>query len=208
MLTFLRDSGKLTDRKARLFAVACCRSIWHLMTDGRSRTAVVVAERFADGLTIKRWLKEARGEAFCVFDYVESEVEVAAVWASIRVAHPAADLVAGEVAARTAEAQRGIKRADRENARLLREIFGPVPFRSISIPPSVRAWNNSIIQHLAEAAYENRLLPSGHLDPERLAVLADALEEAGADAEMVEHLRQPGPHVRGCWTVDLLLGKS
>jgi hypothetical protein len=43
------------------------------------------------------------------------------------------------------------------------------------------------------------------LDPDRLAVLADAMEEAGADAEMVEHLRGPGPHVRGCLVLDLLL---
>jgi hypothetical protein len=51
-----------------------------------------------------------------------------------------------------------------------------------------------------------RQFPSGELDPHRLAVLADALEEAGAPAELVEHLRSPGPHVRGCWPVDLCLG--
>jgi hypothetical protein len=44
---------------------------------------------------------------------------------------------------------------------------------------------------------------------DRLAVLADALEEAGcADADILSHLRGPGPHVRGCWVVDLLLGKE
>jgi hypothetical protein len=40
------------------------------------------------------------------------------------------------------------------------------------------------------------------------AVLADALEEAGADAELVEHLRGPGLHLRGCWAVDLILGRE
>ena len=47
------------------------------------------------------------------------------------------------------------------------------------------------------------------LDPDRLAVLADALEEAGCDnADLLSHLRGPGPHVRGCWALDLLLGKE
>ena len=62
---------------------------------------------------------------------------------------------------------------------------------------------------MAEAAYEQRELPAGTLDPARLTVLADALEDAGcADADLLGHLRGPGPHVRGCWAVDLLLGKG
>jgi hypothetical protein len=59
---------------------------------------------------------------------------------------------------------------------------------------------------LAQVAYDERNLPSWELDPARLA---DALEEAGcADADILSHLRGPGPHVRGCWAVDLLLGKE
>ena len=62
---------------------------------------------------------------------------------------------------------------------------------------------------LARPAYEDRLLPSGHLDPVRLAVLADALEEAGCtDESILTHLRSAGPHVRGCWALDLVLGKE
>jgi hypothetical protein len=62
---------------------------------------------------------------------------------------------------------------------------------------------------LAPAAYEERALPSGELDPARLAVLADALEDTGcADSEVLGHLRGPGPHVRGCWALDLILGKG
>jgi hypothetical protein len=51
-------------------------------------------------------------------------------------------------------------------------------------------------------------IDDGTLDPQRLAVLADALEEAGAEGELLEHLRGAGPHVRGCWAVDVCLGKS
>ena len=61
---------------------------------------------------------------------------------------------------------------------------------------------------LARAAYEQRELPGGNLDTTRLAVLADALEDAGAAAGLVAHCRSPGPHVRGCWPIDLLLGKA
>ena len=52
-------------------------------------------------------------------------------------------------------------------------------------------------------------MPAGTLDNTRLAVLADALEEAGCtEADILGHLRGPGPHVRGCWVVDLILGKE
>jgi hypothetical protein len=65
------------------------------------------------------------------------------------------------------------------------------------------------VVRLAQAAYDDRHLPAGTLDNGRLAILADALEEAGCtDADVLGHLRGPGPHVRGCWAVDLLLGKA
>ena len=89
-------------------------------------------------------------------------------------------------------------------ADIFRELFGN-PFAPISIRP---AWSTPTVTNLAQAAYEERALPSGKLDAARLAVLSDALEEAGCDnADILNHLRSSGPHVRGCWAVDLLLGK-
>jgi hypothetical protein len=84
-------------------------------------------------------------------------------------------------------------------------IFGN-PFHAAALKS---AWQTPTVVALAHAAYENRILPAGTLDPARLAILADALEEAGCDnADILNHCRQPGEHVRGCWVVDLLLGKG
>jgi hypothetical protein len=88
---------------------------------------------------------------------------------------------------------------------LLRCVFGHMiwqgPFDRDTLPVA--------IEELARAAYEDRQLPGGHLVRARLLVLADALEEAGCAAEAIlAHLRGPGPHVRGCWCLDLLLGNG
>ena len=87
---------------------------------------------------------------------------------------------------------------------LLRDIFNPC--RPVTIDP---AWQTAQVVALAQAAYDQREPPAGTLDVARLAVLADALEEAGCtDQTVLDHLRGPGPHVRGCWVVDLILGKG
>jgi hypothetical protein len=65
------------------------------------------------------------------------------------------------------------------------------------------------VSHLTRGVYEERRLPEGTLDPARLPLLADALEDAACtDADLLGHLRGPRPHVRGCWAVDVVLGKS
>jgi hypothetical protein len=79
-------------------------------------------------------------------------------------------------------------------AAVIRDLFGN-PFRPITLDPD---WLAPTVRSLARAAYDERILPSGELDPRRLAVLADALEEAGcADEQVLSHLRGPGPPVRG-----------
>ena len=90
-------------------------------------------------------------------------------------------------------------------AEMLHCVFGN-PFRPVVLNP---AWRTPIVTALATAAYEDRVLPAGTLDPDRLAILADALEDAGCtDADILDHCRSGGPHVRGCWVVDLVLSKS
>ena len=92
---------------------------------------------------------------------------------------------------------------------LLRDVFGNPFGPPPTVDPAWLAWGDGLVRRLAAAAYEQRELPSGTLDAVRLAVLADALEEAGcADPNILGHLRGPGPHVRGCWPVDLLLGRE
>jgi hypothetical protein len=72
----------------------------------------------------------------------------------------------------------------------------------------LRKWNGGVIVGVAQAAYE-RPTQSGELDRQRMGVLADALEEAGCtDDGLLSHLRSPGPHFRGCWALDLVLGKQ
>jgi hypothetical protein len=93
---------------------------------------------------------------------------------------------------------------------LLRDLIGSPTHSLQLLPPPVLAWNGRTVQRLAEAAYNDRL-PDGTLDPSRLAIIADALLDAGAglDAEeLLSHLRSEGPHYRGCWGVDLVLGRS
>ncbi len=73
------------------------------------------------------------------------------------------------------------------------------------MPPAVLAWSEGTVRRIAEGAYEGRQLPAGTLDTGRLAILADALLDAGCDdEELIAHCRSAGPHVRGCWAIDLI----
>jgi hypothetical protein len=88
---------------------------------------------------------------------------------------------------------------------LLHDIFRAQPV----IDPAWLRWRESTISRLSQAIYEERQLPSGNLDATRLAILGDALSEAGcSDEGIIEHLRKPGSHVRGCFAVDALLGRT
>ncbi|MBM3982635.1 MAG: hypothetical protein FJ304_20660 [Planctomycetes bacterium] len=82
-------------------------------------------------------------------------------------------------------------------ADLLRDIFGPDP--DVGRDAFDPAWLTPDVQALARAIYARR-------DSAAVPVLADALEEAGCDdAEILDHCRAPGEHVRGCWAVEMFL---
>jgi hypothetical protein len=210
---------RASDRKLRLCAVACCRRVGHLFSEEKSHQNVEAAERIAEGKGSREELEGVRSRAATDYDaastaaYAASAAaheaskgrtayaSLAADWAAlaaclgrIRYVH---DLLPLSCSERVAQCV------------LLREVFGPLPFGPVGISPSVLTWNDGTVKRLAEGAYEHRLLPSGHLDGERLAVLADALEEAGCtDPTILNHCRQPGEHVRGCWLLDLILNKE
>jgi len=87
------------------------------------------------------------------------------------------------------------------HCRLLRDIFGRV-FRPATLDFRWLLTNSGLAERVARAAYDEH-------DFTALPILADALEEASCDnPDILSHLRGPGPHVRGCWAVDLILGKQ
>jgi hypothetical protein len=214
--------AQASDRKLRLAGVACCHRIWDLLPEGLwGREAVEVAELFADGAACDERRNAAEQTAT---DYAEALCENTERWVGwVRLppkawaAQAAVNAVdAGGYRSRLAcLAAHGAKvrqgnaagRTERHaQARLLRCIFGN-PFRPVAVAP---AWVTATVLGLAQAAYEEgRVLPSGQRDRARLAVLADALLDAGCDdEELVAHLRSGGPHVRGCRAVDTILGKT
>jgi hypothetical protein len=213
MLQFLR--GRSSDRKLRLFAVACCRRIWHFFADEVCKQTVEVGERFADGLASRNDRKAARAVAQAyAYAEVSAGREQHRDWASAALATvetPArsAALSAFLSAARTPanscerdpllfQEKRNLEQV--EQCRLLRDVFNP--FRPVSLDPVWLAWNDGTVPKMAQAIYHERAF-------DRLPILADALEDAGCDnADVLAHCRGEGEHVRGCWVVDLLLGRA
>jgi hypothetical protein len=227
ILEYLDEKG--SNRKLCLFASWCCRTIWCHMKKS-SRRSVEVAERFFEGRARETVLKAAIAKATAAFEEtsentIEHSITLAASLvpvSDVKEADSVAYAVAKVVAHQSVYPDDFIETTDETEAtyaarvlseqarqcRVLRCIIGN-PFRPIALEPAILTWNDATVVPLAQAAYDERTLPEGTLDNARLAVLADALEEAGCtDADVLDNLRGPGPHVRGCWSVDLCLGKS
>jgi hypothetical protein len=227
MLEWLGDTNRASDRKLRLFATACCRRCWRAVDDERSRRAVEVAEQYADGLQGKEVLRAARRDAAAARREWMGGLAANVACIMEGAAGPDRTLTRDVSVASYGSAEAGVfydyprrKRYDpgREQARraaehtwqckIIRCIFTHVrptpPLESSRLTGS-----GGTITRLAQAAYDDRQLPEGTLDPTNLAVLADALEEAGCiDAVLLGHLRSPGPHVRGCFALDAVLVRS
>jgi hypothetical protein len=100
-----------------------------------------------------------------------------------------------------ARGQSGMSEPRRLHCDLLREVFAN-PLRPVAINPTWLSWNSAAVPAIARHFYDDRAFHD-------LPILADALEEAGCTvADLLDHCRDPGPHGRGCWAVDLLLGKG
>jgi hypothetical protein len=237
MLDYLRR--KASDRKLRLFAVACCRRIWHLLVAEveiwhkdeaafwqRCQDAVLLAERFADGeattdelVAVTAYPRPALYDADAAM--FTAEVRLDPLLVSSEAAEAAGQEAAGRVYARffpdgyaptpdhAALMAEMTEQQEQEYARviaveqssqcgLLRDVFGNA-FRPIATDPG---WLPPHVVGLARGIYDDRAF-------NQMMELADALEEAGCQDEgILAHCRGTGPHVRGCWVVDLILGKE
>lgn len=208
MLEFL--GSKASDRKLRLFLYACCqRALVNAYWDELECAVEAILLRLEDRASAKalRAAKEAiewglsemceslnlRTEALQLA-FEERSIDVLEVKA-------AAQRLLQGWEMNVPDLNLVLERKVQSN--WLRDIFGN-PFRPVSISPG---WRTPAVASLAHAAYENRVLPSGTLDNERLAVLADALEDVGASRAILDHLQSEGPHVRGCFALDLILDK-
>jgi len=222
LLGFVSD--KTTGRKLRLFAVAVCRVLERAVSEDCLIDAVQDCEQFADGFLQKEDLahtremlrRSKRDYLALKFGIVDQGFEnphsrgrlpkAANDWISIWNIHesciaPEPRNAARDVLWRSISTIRTMPIRDVSTSvtgTILRDIFGN-PFRPIAIDPR---WLTSTVVDLASAIYQEKAF-------DRMPILADALMDAGCDnEEIIAHCRGEGPHVRGCWAVDLLLGKS
>jgi hypothetical protein len=212
MLNFLHN--QMSNRKARLFACACCWQAQDLMVDNRSKTAIEVAEQFADGSATRAELQTASSSARAVLEDIRAASEGlprdfhtgwfgaynfanVAGWAACAEDLPneqSLPSAAGRALCWVAATQVvECFNTGREHANLLRHIRGN-PFKPYPAPAS---WPSTVMQ-LASSLYD------GH---DCRLPLSDALEESG-HGELAEHFRKEEWHPKGCYAMDLILGKE
>jgi hypothetical protein len=207
MIEYL-DFRSLT-RKKRLFGVAACYRVRHLLEDECGRVALVTYEKELDSQSIVRNDPAVRS--------AEMEMMAKLMRAQGTDTPPPPMLVLEAVnALQSGNCRRAAylswlawshtqndpdtaaKIGTRVYAELLRDIFGN-PFRPVAFSGS---WRTDTAVSLARTMYEAR-------DFSAMPILADALQDAGCDSEdVLTHCRGDGPHVRGCWVCDLVLGKE
>jgi hypothetical protein len=231
MLDYLRRSGRAGPRKLRLLACGCARSQPHLLIDPRLRRAVEVAEAYADGAGSAAELREAEVSALEVANAAERAAGLAFEEARGKLRKYVKEALA--VAATTQVVARacgtgmafrhsglvdGFEEIDdaglahcrftfetlyRAQHDLVRCIFGNPFTAPPHLDPAWLRWQDATVLRMATAIYEDRAF-------DRMSVLADALLDAGCDDEAVlAHCREQGAvHARGCWVIDLVLGRQ
>jgi hypothetical protein len=196
-----RKNGR---RKLRLFACACCRRVWDRLKEERDRQIIEIAENFADGLATQEEVTAARERCLDRTDYIWPASR-AAIATTDPQPRTAAKQVMFDVCCAVASHGQGYPERwtaeSTAHADVVREIFGN-PFHPVRIEPAWRAWNEGTVVRIARAIYDERAF-------DRMPILADALEDAGCgDPAILSHCRGPGPHYRGCFLLDALLGKE
>ena len=219
MLEFLRCLSDTSQRKWRLFAAACCRRILCLTGDERVHQVAEVVEWLAEGLPQKKERRIARNTALLAAQEstVGSKSNVA--WAiycataknAARAAQDCSLYALQTVGGPSGKAiWPGVTNGSAARAAertvqcgLLRDIVASPFTTPRPIDAAWLLWNDSTVRRIAEGIYEERAF-------ERMGVLADALLDAGCNDEvMLAHCRQQGAvHARGCFVLDLLLGKE
>jgi hypothetical protein len=195
MVDFLQ--GVSSARKLRLFAVSACRAIKIKDYHPAMWEALLAAERYADRLIDEQQLWTVQRTALQVGNKLQMfSPDLWPAWcAGVRID------VLNITKSFCYSSKRPADVVLLKLCQLLRDIVGN-PFHLALLVHSWLAWNDATIPKIAQAIYDERAF-------DRMPILADALEDAGCDdADILRHCREPGEHVRGCWVIDLLLGKE
>jgi hypothetical protein len=200
MLEFIRLRHEMTARRWRLFAIACCHRLRSLELARVSLDALTVAENHVEGTADENQLSEAYDLAYDLAGAYQhgSGPPVTSGWVALALCYAAhRDESADDVAHFARRALASESEALLQTS-FLRDIFGN-PFRSVMFSPN---WRTDTVVALALEMYESR-------DFSAMPIIADAIQDAGCfDDDILNHCRSTGPHVRGCWVVDLVLGKE
>jgi hypothetical protein len=196
---------KASDRKMRLFACGVCRQLASYVETEEYIRAIEAGEEFADtGKTkaaMRRGRQVLRSRRLSLLEMTSgmSDELIAIYLAEASLSENKIRYFINRLSALYLMHENSgyIHHRAVTASGIVREVFGN-PFRSVSIDPS---WLTSTVLTLAQGIYADRIF-------DRLPALADALQDAGCKNEdILNHCRQPGVHVWGCWAVDLLLGK-
>jgi hypothetical protein len=182
-------------RKLRLFACACVGPDLYSLLEP-SKNAVLVAERFADGQATEQELNDAANEAWAAADDSLADPIFAAACCAEKDA-PQAALKTAKYVSVTLQ------------CRMLHDLFGPTPFRTPEIGPAWRSWKNGEVVRLASRFYDAKTFTWTESRWDIMEQIADLLEQAGCkDEALLTHCKTTNRHSKGCWVIDLLLGKT
>lgn len=209
-LMFQHLHGRVSERKLLLFGVACCRRLWDHTWHERSRRAIELVERYADGeataAEVGRIAEEAEQAPEDDYDGTFSGTLAGFLTggdpfeAAVEAEFVTTGWV-GEFAGSTGGSEDAAE-DDETTAHvgLLHDIFDDA-FRPVAFEPAWLA-SHDAVGKLARLIYDERLF-------EHMPLLGDALEEAGCvDEDILSHCRTAAEHARGCWVIDAILGRS